>query len=169
LNAQPRPVDGEFDALYERLQPSLWRYVHRLVGDGDVCDDVVQEAFVRLLKRPDLRGNAARLWLFTVATNLVRDRGRTSSRRRRLLTAVPVDGPASESADRRLERDEQVRAVRAALDQLPERDRQLLLMREEGFKYHEIAEVIGTAPSSIGTLIARATKRFTEVYRPVEG
>ncbi|MQA91796.1 MAG: sigma-70 family RNA polymerase sigma factor [Gemmatimonas sp.] len=169
LSAQASPTEGEFDALYERLKPSLWRYVHRLVGDPDVSDDVVQEAFVRLLKKPNLSENAARLWLFTVATNLVRDRGRTTARRRRLLTAVPVEGPSPNLADRQLEREEQVRAVRVALERLPERDRQLLLMREEGFKYREIAEVIGTAPSSIGTLIARATKRFTEVYRPVEG
>jgi RNA polymerase sigma-70 factor, ECF subfamily len=169
LTAQPRPAEGDFDALYERLQPSLWRYVHRLVGDADVSDDVVQEAFVRLLKRPDLKGNPARLWLFTVATNLVRDRGRTTARRRRLLTAVPVENSTATPADRSLEREEQIQAVRAALDQLPERDRQLLLMREEGFKYHEIAEVVGTAPSSIGTLIARATKKFTQVYRPIEG
>ncbi|MEX2584382.1 MAG: RNA polymerase sigma factor [Gemmatimonadota bacterium] len=169
MTAQSRPDGGEFDALYERLQPSLWRYVHRLVGDADSTDDVVQEAFVRLLKKPELQGDAARLWLFTVATNLVRDRGRTTARRRRLLTAVPLEAPSSTPADRRLERDEQIEAVRQALDQLPDRDRQLLLMREEGFKYHEIADAVGTAPGSVGTLIARAAKRFTEVYRPVEG
>lgn len=169
MTVQAAPANEGFDALYERLQPSLWRYVHRLVGDADVADDVVQEAFVRLLKRPELSGNAARLWLFTVATNLVRDRGRTTVRRRRLLSAVPTDTPTVTLADRRLEREEEVRAVRQALEKLSERDRQLLMMREEGFKYHEIAEVVGTAPSSIGTLIARAAKRFTEVYRPIEG
>jgi RNA polymerase sigma-70 factor (ECF subfamily) len=50
------------------------------------------------------------------------------------------------------------------LDRLPERDRQLLLMREEGFKYEEIAQVVGVAPASVGTLIARALKRFVEAY-----
>src|SRR5690554_6366855 len=37
-------VVSDFDAEYERLQAALWRYVHRLVGDPDVADDVVQEA-----------------------------------------------------------------------------------------------------------------------------
>jgi DNA-directed RNA polymerase specialized sigma24 family protein len=40
----------------------------------------------------------------------------------------------------------------------------LLLMREEGFKYEEIAGVIGVAPASVGTLIARALRRFAELY-----
>lgn len=164
-----RTAEGEFNALYDRLQPSLWRYVHRLVGDADAADDIAQEAFVRLLSRPDLRGDSARLWLFTVATNLVRDRGRTSSRRRRLLSAVPVGPEPPPHASERLERRERVQSVREALEELPERDRHLLLMREEGFSYREIADVVGVAPGSVGTLIARAIKRFTAVYRPVEG
>lgn len=158
-----------FDALHERLRPSLARYVARMVGDPDAAEDIVQESFVRLLRRPDLDGEDARLWLFTVATNLVRDRGRTAARRRRLLEASPIEPPAAGSADQRLEREEKVAAVRAALDRLPARDRQLLLMREEGFRYHEIAHVVGVAPGSVGTLIARAVKRFTEVYTPVHG
>ena len=50
------------------------------------------------------------------------------------------------------------------LDKLSPRDQQLLLMREEGFKYEEIAAVIGVAPASVGTLIARALRRFAELY-----
>jgi RNA polymerase sigma factor (sigma-70 family) len=67
--------------------------------------------------------------------------------------------------DEDVERMESVASVRLALESLSERDRQLLLMREEGFKYEEIANVIGVAPASVGTLIARALRRFVEVYR----
>lgn len=169
MSAGHRIAEGEFNTLYERLQPSLWRYVHRLVGDADATDDIAQEAFVRLIGRPDLHGDSARLWLFTVATNLVRDRGRTVSRRKRLLTATPVVPEAPPPPSERAERAERVRAVREALRELPERDRHLLLMREEGFSYREIAEVVGVAPGSVGTLIARAIRRFTAVYRPGEG
>jgi RNA polymerase sigma-70 factor, ECF subfamily len=55
--------------------------------------------------------------------------------------------------------------VRAALEEVPERDRTLLLMREEGFKYDEIARIVGVAPGSVGTLLARALNRFADVYR----
>ncbi len=157
----------DFQVIYNRNQPSLWRYVHRLLGDQDAADDVVQETFVRLLSRPDLDGEPARLWLFTVATNLVRDRGRMSARRARLLSAAAIEPEPVTLPDGDVERKEKVRAVRRALGRIPERDRQLLMMREEGFRYHEIAQVVGVAPGSVGTLIARATKRFTEVYEAV--
>lgn len=157
-------ASAEFEALYERLYPSLLRYVDRLVGDRDVAEDLAQEVCIRLLRRPDLGGDDARLWSFTVATNLVRDRGRTVSRRQRLLSAVPFAPAELPNPERQLERSEEITTVRAALDRLPERERQMLLMREEGFRYSEIAQVVGVAPGSVGTLIARALKRFVEVY-----
>jgi RNA polymerase sigma-70 factor, ECF subfamily len=166
LTVRSATEEGGFEALYAQVQPGLWRYAHRLTGDQDTADDVVQEAFVRLLARPDLAGDAARLWLFTVVTNLVRDRGRTTARRNRLLAAVAFAPRASPPADAELEHQERIRSVREALDQLADRDRQILLMREEGFRYQEIAAVIGVAPGSVGTLIARAARRFTEVYTP---
>jgi RNA polymerase sigma-70 factor, ECF subfamily len=168
LTTSQLSVNGDFNAAYERLQPSLWRYVHRLVGDGDVADDIVQESFVRLLGRADLQGDSIRLWVFTVATNLVRDRGRTTARRRRLLEATPVRPEPPPRASERVERADRIRAVRESLNELSERDRQLLLMREEGFSYQEIAAAVGVAPGSVGTLIARAIKRFTAVYEPME-
>jgi RNA polymerase sigma-70 factor, ECF subfamily len=156
----------DFDAMYRRLHPSIFRYLERLTGDVDVAEDVAQEAFVRLLSRPDLEEDAARLWLFTVATNLVRDRGRATTRRARLLTATPVEISRPSLPDEDLERKERIEKVRAALDVISDRDRQMLLMREEGFRYEEIADAVGVAPGSVGTLMARALKRFVAVYRP---
>jgi RNA polymerase sigma-70 factor (ECF subfamily) len=157
---------GTFSRLYDELQPQLLRYLGRLTGDADAAADVAQEAFMRLLQRPELSGEGARLWLFTVATNLVRDRGRAATRHQRILATGPVPVPSSGPLpDEQAERAEQVARVRAALDQLSERDRQILLMREEGFHYGEIARVIEVAPSSVGTLIARALRRFSSAYR----
>lgn len=154
----------DFDSLFQRLYPSLFRYLQRLTGDADVADDIAQEAFFRLLAQ-DLPDKEARPWLFAVGTNLVRDRARKQERQQRLLAAAPVlpsaVGPRPDDA---VERAEQVAIVRQALAQLAPRDQQLLLMREEGFSYEEMAKAIGVAPSSIGTLIARALKRFAGVY-----
>ncbi len=154
----------DFDDLFQRLYPSLFRYLHRLTGDADVAEDIAQESFVRLLKQP-LPEDEVRPWLFTVAMNLVRDRARRTERRMRLLSTAPPLQAQSVRPDDHTERAERIEAVRAILDQLSERDRQLLLMREEGFKYEEIASVVGVAPASVGTLIARALRRFVNVYR----
>jgi RNA polymerase sigma-70 factor (ECF subfamily) len=154
----------DFDALFQSLYPSLFRYLNRLTGDADAAEDIAQEAFVRLLTQ-QLPEKEARPWLFAVATNLVRDRARKQERRQRLLKAVPVLPSAiAPRPDEAIERAEQVRTVRAALNLLAPRDQQLLLMREEGFTYEEMARAIGVAPSSIGTLIARALKRFAGAY-----
>lgn len=153
----------EFESLFQQLYPSLFRYLQRLTGDADIADDLAQEAFVRLLKQ-NLPEAEVRPWLFTVAMNLVRDHARKVERRNRLLSTAPVLVTTSALPDEAVEHAEAVTSVRGILDQLSPRDRQLLLMREEGFKYEEIARVIGVAPASIGTLIARALRRFAELY-----
>jgi RNA polymerase sigma-70 factor (ECF subfamily) len=156
----------DFDDLFERLYPSLFRYLNRLTGDADVAEDIAQEAFVRLLKQ-QLPEAEVRPWLFTVAMNLVRDRARKNERRQRLLSGAPTLISVEPRPDDRVQQNEEVASVRRALDKLSDRDRQLLLMREEGYKYEEIAGRIGVAPASVGTLIARALKRFVEAYKSV--
>ncbi|HEX6135122.1 MAG TPA: sigma-70 family RNA polymerase sigma factor [Longimicrobiales bacterium] len=157
----------DFDAVFAKLYPSLFRYLQRLTGDEDVAEDIAQESFVRLL-RQSLPETEVRPWLFTVAMNLVRDRARKTERRQRLLTGAPDLVTRTPLPDEDVERAERVAAVRDVLGRLPERDRQLLLMREEGFKYDEIARVIGVAPASVGTLIARALKKFVAEYEAHE-
>jgi RNA polymerase sigma-70 factor (ECF subfamily) len=157
----------DFEAQFQRLYSSLFRYLHRLTGDADVAEDIAQEAFVRLLRQA-LPDEEVRPWLFTVAMNLVRDHARKTDRRHRLLTSAPAMVTPNRMPDEEVERAERVARVRSVLDRLPVRDRHLLLMREEGFKYEEIAAVIGVAPASVGTLIARAMKRFADVYQSRE-
>src|SRR5690606_12609990 len=93
-----------------------------------------------------------------------RDRARKTERRNRLLQTAPVLSSQSAPTDELAERGERIAAVRKVLETLAPRDQQLLLMREEGFKYEEIARVVGVAPASVGTLIARALRRFVEAY-----
>lgn len=165
--APGRPVTPgpgpDYEAIFRDVHPSLFRYLHRLTGDADTAEDLAQESFVRLLGRT-MPADEARLWLFTVATNLFRDVARTSKRRGRLLSATPWTPAPLPAPDHEFERRRTVDRVREGLAQIPERDRQMLLMREEGFKYDEIARVAGVAPGSVGTLLARATRRFLAVY-----
>ncbi len=139
-----------------------------MTGDADVAADIAQEAFVRLLQHP-IPDADARRWLFTVATNLVRDWARSADRQRRLLQESYRGPTRLAPPDEAVERAERIEAVRAALAKLAPRDREILLMREEGFRYEEIAEVVGVAPSSVGTLLARALRRFSSVYREGNG
>jgi RNA polymerase sigma-70 factor (ECF subfamily) len=153
----------DYDAFFRRMYPSLHRYIQRMTGDPDAADDIAQEAFVRLLSR-NMPEDEARLWLFTVATNLFRDSARTYKRRERLLSAVPIAVGSLPAPDEPVERAQEIERVRAALDRLTPRERQMLLMREEGFRYEEIAGVTAVAPGSVGTLLARALRRFAAAY-----
>lgn len=168
----PTPARGavDFDELFEDSYPGLHRYCTRLTADSDLAADVAQEAFVRLLERK-VSGTreGVRAWLFKVATHLVRDRARVRSNRERLLEANPMEGSSVPSIDDEIDREARIAAVRRALDGLDERDRTLLLMKEEGFAYREIAEVIDVEASSIGTLLARARKRFASALESEGG
>ncbi len=151
-----------YDRLFDRLYPALFRYLRRLTGDADAAEDAAQEAFVRLTEH-SLPEEEVRPWLFTVATNLIRDRARKSERHRRLQPHVP-DAQTPDPPDVSAARSERIAMVRRALEELSERDRTMLLMREEGFKYAEIATAVGVASGSVGTLLARAARRFAETY-----
>jgi RNA polymerase sigma-70 factor (ECF subfamily) len=149
-------------ALFAEHHPMLFRYLARLTGDPDLAADAAQEAFVRFVEQPPTQVQL-RAWLFRVGTNAARQTARTRGRRQRLLEhgaarapladATPLPDEAFEAAERR-------RRVQRALATLTERDRQILLMREEGFSHREIADAVGTTTGSVGTLITRALQKL---------
>jgi len=153
----------DFDATFDQHYPGLVRYCMRLTGDRDVAEDIAQESMVRLFDhRVEGPEAGVRAWLFKTATHLVRDRHRVGKNRLRLLEEHPFLPSETEGPERSLERSEARARAREALDGLPPRDREILLMRYSGFTYSEIAEAIDVAATSIGTLLARAERRFVD-------
>lgn len=158
------------ERFFHEVYPSLYRYCFRLTGDADVAEDAAQEAFVRLFERePDGERPSLRAWLYRVATNFVRDRARVRSGREDLLEQHGAPLRSHPSPEGQLERREERALVRRVLDRIPERDRRMLLMREEGFRYREIAEAVGVKASSVGTLLARAEGRFVRAHKAETG
>jgi len=154
-----------FELTFGEQYPGLFRYCHSLTGDPDLADDLAQEALVRLYdRRVGGTDEGLRAWLFRTATHLVRDEHRAGESHRRLLEAHPVRPGGSEPPDEAVQRRERVAPVREALGHLTEREREILLMRHGGFSYREIADAVGVAPSSVGTLLARAERNFVNVY-----
>jgi len=149
--------------LFERHHGELYRYVARFTGDADLAEDVVQDVFVRLAERPPRDTDRLRGWLFRAATTIALDALR-GERRRLVLVRGRVDrlpmGEAPPDPGVLAERAETQRRVREALGELNEKDRAVLLMREEGFAHREIAEAVGTTTKSVGTMIARALEKL---------
>lgn len=154
----------DFERVYQENSLQLFRFLVRFTGDSDAAADAVQETFIRLVEQPP-RTSHLKAWLFKVATNVVRETGRKHTRRLRLLEQGPRDsaiGDAPVDPLSNVERLEKQRVVQAALAVLPPRERTMLLMRAEGLSLREIAEVIGTSPNSVGTLIARALDKLAK-------
>jgi RNA polymerase sigma factor (sigma-70 family) len=167
----PESFRDSFVKLFEAQFSRLFRYVNRLSGDPELAADVAQEAFVRLYRRGSLP-EAPEAWLITVCMNLFRNAKSTRARRRRLLTigraeAAMSDPPAvpgeSEITTGSSER------ARAALDRMSQRDRHMLLLRAEGYSYHDIAIALELNEGSVGTLLARAKRAFREAYEANPG
>lgn len=159
------------EAAFARHHEPLRRYLVRLTGDPELADDAAQEAFVRLLEQDPPPDNP-RPWLFRVAINLVRDDARKSKRHallgqdRARMRGAHADEP--DTPDRVVDQYTARRLVREAMEALSAKERQALLMREEGFKHREIAEALGTTTGTIGTLLRRALHKAAERLERLE-
>lgn len=149
--AQAASFHDHFVALFQVHFPRLHRYLNRLSGDPELAADLAQQAFIRLFRRGSLP-DAPEAWLIGAATNLLRNE-KSSSRRSR--PSSPGQALAGEDSRRR---------VRSAIAGMPERERQLLLLRAEGYSYRDMAAALDLNEASIGTLLARARAAFRECY-----
>jgi len=173
LRAWPqRSEQAAFEALFQRYYEPVYRLLYRLVGDE--ADDLAQEVFLRLYRRPPpVTGAQLAAWLYRVASrlgyNALRARKRWEQHRDRLGQA---DGDASWQGteiepEAALAQREARASARAALARLNERQAPLLALRAEGLSYHELAAALGVAPASVGALLARAERAFAKAYQQI--
>ena len=163
----------DLSEIYREHYRSLVRFLYRRTGDQALAEDLAQEAFVRAIEHePD----QPRARLFKVAANLAFDDGRRRALRRRHLELVGGADAANpghvaqphQAPDVAFERRQTADRVRTALGELTAKDREGLLLREEGLSYEEIAEVLGLSMGSVGTTLSRARARLAAVYRRLE-
>jgi RNA polymerase sigma-70 factor (ECF subfamily) len=160
---------NDVDRLFRTYHEPLVRYLTRRLGDRDWAEEVAGETFLRAVRQETIVSE--RSWLFAVATNLVRDEARKDIRRRHrleLLRAQARIDDVVEPEPLSLERAQESALARKALDMLTERDREALLMREEGLDYNEIAGALELSISSVGTTLARARRRLLESYESLQ-
>ena len=162
-------VSADWADVYRTTFTDLVRYLYRKVWDAERAQDLAQEAFVRVL---DDQPDNARAWLFSVASNLARDEVRMVIRRRKHLTLIKTEiediDPAPDPVEA-MDRREKEQAAKDALEQLSERDREVLLLWDAGLDYREIAEQTGLAVGAIGTTLSRARKRLVAAYDAEHG
>ena len=156
-------------ALFTAYHAQLVRFLTRQIGDRDAAEEIAQETFVRALQQETIASE--RSWIFAVAMNLVRDEGRKAVRRQRrlqLMRETEADEQVVQPPVTSMERNEDRLIARQALDALQERDRDALLMREEGLSYEEIAHALDLSVGSVGTTLSRARRRLMEAYEALQ-
>jgi RNA polymerase sigma factor (sigma-70 family) len=153
--------------VYEATYRELVRFLYRKVWDVERAQDLTQEVFVRALSQePD----SPRAWVFHVANNLARDEARKAITRREHLQLMRGEASAEAvtEVEEEMERTERIEAIRDALDQLSERDRDALLLWDAGLSYTEIARELGLSVGAVGTTLARARQRLVRAYNALE-
>ncbi len=159
----------DWAAVYRETYEDLVRFLHRKVWDADRAHDLAQETFSRALRETPVNPRA---WLFRVARNLATDEARSAMRQKRHLVLVKTDTEVRQEAapdpEEDFDRRERLATVRRALEQLTDRDRDVLLLWDAGLNYEEIAADVGLSPRAIGTTLARARRRLVEAHRGLE-
>lgn len=167
-------ADERFQSIFEAHSADIQRYCYRRLLDTDEADDAAADVFLVLWRRLDVcpAGGAARLWLFGVARNVVRDHQRHRRRAARLKLRLREGAPGAYDdvpAAVAVRRDEQ-REVGAALARLSERDREVLRLKLwEQLSHKEIARVLGISAHAVDMRTHRALERIAEALRsPME-
>ena len=170
---KPKPFSTttrlDFEDVFQEYWPRLVGMLFRLTGDLDEAEDLALEAFWRLHKHPPKADNSANLggWLYRVAIRLGYNALRSRKRRGNYeqtagVQTIEAGDPLTPEAqvEQRLERER----VRHVLARMQPRSAQVLVLRHSGLSYAEVAEALGAAPGSVGTLLARAEKEFERLY-----
>jgi RNA polymerase sigma factor (sigma-70 family) len=145
--------------LYEKWRPALTAYFMRRVGNHAEAEDLTQEVFIRLL-RSDFSEGAPNLFIFRVAQNLLIDRARRASVRRRyrqsVLAADELEIDPLDPQRVAIGRAELAR-LGSALEALPERTRVMFtLYRIDKMSQDEIGDAFGISKSAVKKQIASA-------------
>ncbi|MFQ5513794.1 MAG: RNA polymerase sigma factor [Myxococcota bacterium] len=160
-----------FETLVRRYSERAFRAAYRVLGDPSQCEEVVQEAFIKAYK--GLVSFESRssfyTWLYRITVNLALDRRRSE---RRAPSVEWEDGVASQVEARAVtpvtvdpelasQRGEVRRLVAQGIQQLPDGQREVLLLREvEGMSYEEIATAMGISKGTVMSRLHYARKKM---------
>jgi RNA polymerase sigma-70 factor (ECF subfamily) len=160
------------EVLVERYYQPLMRYLQRLAGNDHVAEELHQQTWLSVLDHLDRFDPASttggfKAWLFRIATNKANDLWRSRGRERAAKEGLKlVTDEESPSAGHRMEGSEQEEKLRRAIEQLPDSQRQVLLLRYySGMKFVEIADMLGCP---LNTALGRMHKAMLKLKQLME-
>lgn len=165
---------GAFDALVSRHYRGIYNMIYRMLGNSEDAADVTQEAFLRAYTRLDTfeLGRSFPAWLKTIASNLSIDHlrkkktqvGSSVSFDERVEAGVQHEDERATAPDEQVVMADDSRRVLAAVQQLPEKQRAVLVLRHiEGLKLEEIAETLRMPLGTVKTMLFRGRAAVREM------
>jgi RNA polymerase sigma-70 factor, ECF subfamily len=168
LMAQVRSGIGEMlGVLFERYHVPLFNFYLKLTGDRTLSEDLVQEAFFRILKyRHSYRtGTAFRAWMYQIARNARLDHLR---KRRPETSWEPEMSPAVGPVDT-AQQSQEALLLHTALMQISEDKREVLVLsRFQDLKYEEIAQLLECEVGTVKTRVHRALQELRQIFHQLE-
>ncbi len=155
----------EIEQLLAAYQGPLIRYAYRLVHDRQVAEDVVQEAFLRFVRRPLEYGEPRQrvAWFYRVIHNLCVDWLKRETKRSDIYERIRRHSTEGETPTGVVSLD-RWQYLEGMLGRLNEKQRHvMLLFFQEGLSYKEIAEVTGFSMSNVGMLLHRGLKKMRDM------
>lgn len=168
--------EAAFAEIYDRYQKPIYSLVYRLMGNAEDAFDITQDVFVKAYKNlsktsPDLNLSA---WLHRIASNACLD----VLRRRKIVRWLPWDpaehanitpADSSDEPERNLLANETREQVQAVLNQMSEKYRLCLVLREyQELSCEEIAVIMNTTRAAVKSLLFRARDQFRDIYIEME-
>lgn len=168
--------DAGFNYLISKYQRQIVHFMFRMVHNQAVAEELAQEVFLRVYRSRETYRAEARFstWLYRIATNLGVNHAR-DTKHERAAQNVYLDAPdpetgstpdvadATPDVEHNLLRDERLRAIRAHVVELPERQRTAVLMHKyQGMDYKQIGEVLKLSESATKSLLFRAYQTLRE-------
>jgi RNA polymerase sigma-70 factor (ECF subfamily) len=163
-----------FAELYRHFFRRVLGLCRRLLGSREAAEDAANEVFLKAQRAMGSYNNTLSFssWLLSIASHHCLDQLRRRRTEQRVFQQDPEEWDAPQTAAAsplaELLAAEQKAVVRAALDELPEQARVVLVLRyESGFSYDQIAAELGLSRNHVAILIFRAKKRLRSALEPV--
>jgi len=157
--------------LIRMYRPALLRYASGLYGGETDADEVVQEAFIRLWEKRDRwrADGSLKVLLFTLTRNASVDAYRRRKREARLsdLQMKTLPSPSFGPDDQLLEAELASMAEAAIAELSPRRQEIFRLVRESGFSYRQVSEILGISPQTVANLMSLALAELRSSLRPI--
>ena len=161
--------EAAFGELIDRYKDRVFRLLGRYCRDAVEREDLAQDVFLKVFRKLHTFNHDAQFftWLYRITVNAANDHlSRASTRRLRLVEDTSAFDRGDEdhgSPTAPLEVEELAQVTRDVVDQLPEKFRTILVLREfEGLSYTDIAQVLGIQLGTVESRLFRARQRFKD-------